>query len=433
MNTNKPQKNILSLDAILLLAMATAHFWFNQVSSAFLVTLLAIYVLLDLIHPQMADEIPNPKKRHKFLFLTKLGIVLFSLMFAAILPAGFNIIQRQMNEPTSFATDGLIQTEVAIEFLLEGKNPYTEDYTNTLLADWQGGEPPFTPVPGPLYHNVYLPFLFIASIPAYLLSQAFLGWYDQRFVFLLFYLGTLLLLPAIVKKQRQQLILMCLVGLNFLFTYFLAEGRNDVVILFGLVLCTAFLAHGYNKSSAFVLGLTLMVKHQAWFFLPFYLLYTLPKPINLASIKKWLISLWPLYVAVAVVLIPFLIWDFSSFIADTVFYITGQSEYSFPIRGIGLSHIMVAIGIIPSLEAPFPFLILSLGFGLPVLAYTLRRQYKTNSLANMWLGFALFGFTFQYFSRFFNDNYMIFLVQALFIAQFVNKSVSAAEESKVAS
>jgi hypothetical protein len=68
------------------------------------------------------------------------------------------------------------------------------------------------------------------------------------------------------------------------------------------------------------------------------------------------------------------------------------------------------------LEAEFPFVLLSLPFRLVALYWGIRRQWRENTLANMWLGFVVFAFTFQFFSRFFNDNYFIFTIQALFIA-----------------
>jgi hypothetical protein len=36
----------------------------------------------------------------------------------------------------------------------------------------------------------------------------------------------------------------------------------------------------------------------------------------------------------------------------------------------------------------------------------------------MWVGFAVFSFVMQFFSRFFNDNYFVFVVQALIIGYF---------------
>lgn len=409
-----------SWSTIILVALVSTHVIFNQVTSALIVLALALFIGLDLILPKMPDEIKEPRRIDRLIFLTRITIVFFIIAISTIAPSGLAIVRRQADGPATNATDSMVQTEVALGYVLKGKNPYVEDYTDSALADWRAGEPPWTPVLGPLYHFVYLPFLFIGSLPFYLISHATIGWYDQRFLYILLFFLTLLLLTTLVKKQRDQLILLSLVGLNLLFILFLAEGRNDIAILFGLVLTSAFLARGQYKLSAVVLGLTLMTKHQAWFFLPFYLLYSFPHQTDRSSIQRWLKSFWPLYITVAVILIPFLIMDSHAFLEDTIGYIIGLSEYSFPIRGIGLSHLLVALGLIPSYQASYPSLLFALLAGVPILVYGLKRQWRNNSLSNLWLGFVLLGFSVQFFSRFFNDNYYIFLVQCFFIAAFID-------------
>lgn len=315
------------------------------------------------------------------------------------------------------AHDGLIQTEIAIGYLLEGKNPYTEDYINTAMADFPGREPPLTEAP--LYHNAYLPFLFLSGIPIYKLSQAILGWYDQRFVYLLAYFSVLLLLPQLVARPRDKLALIVAFGLNFLFTFYLADGRNDVLILLGLVLTTVLLARRQVAASAIVMGLAMATKHQAWFLLPFYLLYLLPRQPDRADIKRLVRQTSPMAIVVIAVILPFLIWDTAAFIDDTVFYVIGSGSDSFPMKGWGFSTLLLATGLISSPEAAFPFIIFELLFGLLVLFLMLRRQWHNNTLQNMWLGFAAFSFTFQFFSRFFNDNYFVFILQLLVITTFI--------------
>ena len=421
----KPSGFALSWDMLLLIVLFVAHLWFNPVSNALVVTLVAVYIALGFLFPAMPDEMDAPRLRDRLVFSTRLFIVMFVLFIAAVLPTGWNILQRHVEGPATHAHDGLIQTEAAIQFLLNGKNPYTENYVNTPMANFKGGEPPFTSAP--LYHNAYLPFLFLSSIPFYQASQAILGWYDERFFYVLLYIGLLLLLPQLVQKQRDKLILLMAFGLNVLFTYFLADGRNDVVVMFGLVLTTVLLVHRQVAWSAVVLGLMVATKHSAWFFLPFYFVYLLPDPVNLKTIRTTLLKISPLFIVAAIVLVPFLIWDAASFIDDTVSYIVGTSATSFPIKGWGLSTLLLTAGIIPSPESAFPFGILEAGVGLPLLVFLLARQRRENTLQQMWFGFALFSFGVQYVSRFFNDNYLVFILQSLVIASFL--TVSRAEKN----
>ena len=259
---------LISWNSIILVALGTAHLAFSQITSSLFVVAMAFFVGLDLVFPKMPDETENGAARHQYLIhLTKIALIFFLVALAVILPTGYNIINRLAEGPAKNATDGLIQTELAIAFVLEGKNPYVEIYHDTILGDWKGGEPPWTN--SPLFHFVYLPFLFLSSIPFFLLSKAFLGWYDQRVLYIILFFASLLLLPSLVRRQRQKLTIIILVGLNFLSAFFLADGRNDAVIFFGLLLTTVLLSKGHLKLSALILGLTLMTKHQAWFFLPF--------------------------------------------------------------------------------------------------------------------------------------------------------------------
>lgn len=47
----------VSWDTLLLLVLAMAHLYFNPVSSALVVSLLALYVLLGFAFPHMGDEV----------------------------------------------------------------------------------------------------------------------------------------------------------------------------------------------------------------------------------------------------------------------------------------------------------------------------------------------------------------------------------------
>jgi uncharacterized membrane protein len=191
------------------------------------------------------------------------------------------------------------------------------------------------------------------------------------------------------------------------------------MILLGLMLATVLLARRKVAASGVVLGLTMATKHQAWFFLPFYLLYLLPGRPARADIKRLLGQTWPMAVAVIAVILPFLIWDAVAFIDDTVLYVSGSGTGSFPMKGWGFSTLLLAAGLIPTPESAFPFIIFELLFGLPVLLLALWRQWRNNTIQNVWLGFAVFSFTFQFFSRFFNDNYFVFVLQLLVIAAFI--------------
>lgn len=408
---------VLPQDTLLLLTLTVPHLWFNPVSNALVIIMLAAYVVMDLTFAggQSRDKLSDRGQR--ILFLAQLFIVLFVITMSVLLPTGLEVIQRFREGPASHAHDGLIQTEEATKYLLEGKNPYVENYVDTPMADFPGREPPLTEAP--LYHLAYLPALILISVPLYAISDTLMGWYDQRFLYVLLFFSTLILLPQLVDGQRRKLSLMIAFGLNFLFAFYMADGRNDIVVLFGLVLTTLLLTRRKILLSAFILGITLAVKHSAWLFVPFYLLYLWPSDTPARSIRTVLKRTWPMFAAALVILTPFLIWDATAFVDDTLLYITGSGADSFPIKGWGFSNLLLTSGIIPTPESAFPFVIFSIIFGLIALIWTLRRQWLNNTLQFMWIGFVIFSFVLQFFSRFFNDNYVIFILQAFIIAVFV--------------
>ncbi|MCL4394849.1 MAG: hypothetical protein M1482_08640 [Chloroflexi bacterium] len=409
----------IPLDVLLLVLMVIVHLWFNPITSALIVTLTGVYLSLAILSPKMPDEMQESGRSDRFVFLLRLTIVLSIVLAAAIQPIGIGILNRHVQGPATNANDGMIQVEEATQFLLAGKNPYTENYRNTPLADWRGGEPPWTPIPGTLDHNAYLPFLFVLTAPFYLLSVASIGWYDQRFLYLAIYLGLLVLLPALVRRQRDRLALLMALGLNYYFTFLLGDGRNDIVVLFGLVLVTFLLARRMVRASAVALGLTLMTKQTSWFFLPFYLAYIAELPLTARSIRSFFSKTWPLILVVAAVLLPFLVWDARSFLEDTFLFLIGAGSDSYPIRGLGFSTLLVAAGLLPSANSAFPFGIIELLAGIPVLILLLVRKQRQNTLQFVWLGFAIFSLVVEYFSRFFNDNYLLVGLQALVIAAFI--------------
>ena len=82
--------------------------------------------------------------------------------------------------------------------MLQGRNPYVENYLSTPMAEWGINE--FRTA---LYHYPYLPWTFLSSAPFRVLSRAAIGWYDQRFVYLLLFALTLLLLPGLARRRGR--------------------------------------------------------------------------------------------------------------------------------------------------------------------------------------------------------------------------------------
>jgi hypothetical protein len=142
---------------------------------------------------------------------------------------------------------------------------------------------------------------------------------------------------------------------------------------------------------------------------PFYamLLYqNLPAPNRLQTMTK-LAAL--VAVVVAIVVGPFAFWNLSDFVKDVFAYPAGNVEINYPIRGYTIGVLLVGAGLIPSPLDPFPFWIMQLIVGFPLLARLLIYQWRDNTPGRMLMAAATFIFGLGLVSRFFQDNYVGFV------------------------
>ena len=83
---------------------------------------------------------------------------------------------------------GVVQLPLAIEKILQGESPYGADYSGTALVRQARASTFWEPLGGNpiLRHRAYLPGTHLVMLPAYLVSRAAFGFFDPRFVTLLF-------------------------------------------------------------------------------------------------------------------------------------------------------------------------------------------------------------------------------------------------------
>ncbi len=365
------------------------------------------------------------KKNTSFFNLSKLILIIILLAIFILIPIFSDIDHRLRHEGYGMVHDGIIQTEQALEYLLEGKNFYTENYSNApivnLTLTWLENTLNFNPAQ---YHYVYLPFYVFFSVPFYLFFNIFFHWYDQRVV-LIFTLFVLLgLVLKMGKLKEKTLVIIILLFLNPLFLRFFNEGRNDIFFIFWILLALYFLLKGRIRASSIPLALAILSKQSAWLLLPFYWFYiyynlTL-KGSFINKIKDTVKLICPLFLIIVVVLIPFLIWDAKSFWEDIVLYINGNLPSSYPISGYGLSSFLLQAKLgVKTMQDYFPFWILQLIFGIPLILLLFKAQKKNNTLSQMMFNYGLFLFVFWFFSRFFNDNYLNVLAIIFTLAYFL--------------
>jgi 4-amino-4-deoxy-L-arabinose transferase-like glycosyltransferase len=384
------------------------------IASAFAV--LVIYVILDVLRDRF-NEVRVQR--------AKLALVWLIIILTVVAQSLLLVFLRQATGPASYTHDGgVIQTEEALKYVLAGKNPYVEDYVNTPMAEWG------LDYKTALYHYPYLPWTFLFSAPFYLVSQAVLGWYDQRFVYLLLFVITLLLAPRLAQRRADKLGLVMVLGLNPIMGVDVIFGQNDSFVLFWIVLALWLLLPSREKRgdrkwgvvlSVISFGLACASKPTAWFLAPFYFLYLLRgEDISVGNLRALVIPLLrraiPFFVIFAVLVLPFAVWDWGALADDVWGWASGVAEVPYQIRGWGFANFILGLGLVESKLDYFPFWVPELFICLPLLLFLLWKQVKTNILGAMLYGYSALMFVFFYFSRFLNENYLGFILAFVALA-----------------
>ncbi len=362
----------------------------------------------------------------------KLTLIWLIILLTVFLPSLKLALLRQASGPASYSHDGgVIQTEAAIDYLLAGRNPYIEDYLNTPMAEWGINE--FRTA---LYHYPYLPWTFLFSAPFKLASEAALGWYDQRFVYLLLFALTLLLLPRLAGTRTRSLLLVMLVGLNPLMGTDLIYGQNDSFVFAWIVLSLWLWARGRSNASsgtpwritsALAFGLACASKPTAWFFAPFYLLWIVGS--ETASVGAWIRKAvrlgWPALAAALLVIGPYFIWSPGAMFDDVWKWSAGTSETGYQIWGWGASNLVLAFGWVKSRFDMWPFWIGELLLAGPLMGALLWRQWQENRLGRALWSYGVFLLAFFFVSRFLNENYLSYILAFLVLGALIREDAGA--------
>ncbi|MEA2064877.1 MAG: glycosyltransferase family 87 protein, partial [Patescibacteria group bacterium] len=313
--------------------------------------------------------------------------------------------------------DETLHTEIAIEYFLSGKNPYKENYFNTIFAEWHYTFNRFSQItPPPIYHYAYPPFSFIMPLPFYLVGQKLFDYYDQRWLYIILYLFSVFLLFKIPNKKNQKILLVSFFAFNPVILGHLFFGSNNIAVLFWIILTIYLLKKNRLLFSSISLAFAAGVKQSAWFILPFYFTYIFFKKDK--NFIKTFKSVCPFFIVSIIIFLPFFIWDAYSLFDDILYFSSGKSVNSYPIGGIGLTGILVKFNIIKSPLSYFPCWIFQALFGLPLLVYLLKRQIKNNSVKVMLFNYSLFLFVVWFFSRYFYLDHFNYIMVILVIGCF---------------
>jgi hypothetical protein len=308
------------------------------------------------------------------------------------------------------------------------------------MADW--GLPEFRTA---LDHYPYLPWTFVFSAPAKLVSDTVLGWYDQRFVYLGVFVAALILAVRLApaSRPRWRLALLMLLGLNPIMGLDLLFGQNDLFVWAWIVLALALLSRTFvtaaaqstARRSSFIIphssfwlpslafGLACASKPTAWFLAPFFALLLAHDQISSwrdipRAIPTMLRRGWPALAAFVLLLGPYLAWNANAMIDDVWRWAAGSTETHYQIWGWGASNFVLAFGDLASRFDPWPFWVLEVAVALPLLLWLGWRQTRHNTIAAACWHYALLLFGFLYVSRFLNENYLGYILAFLALGYF---------------
>jgi hypothetical protein len=355
----------------------------------------------------LAFAYPFRDHRGRGSFTTRARVAHLAAIIAAfvIIPALASIILRETGKPYTYIHDGALMVEEASRKFLAGMNPYVADYLDTPMFFW-----PMINNPA-LYHLTYFPFMFLVTGPFVWFFDHFGFVWDQRYLYLPAYIGTLALVPFIVKGTAPRLAMTAAIALNPQLFPFVVEGRNDFFVLLFLFAGLALLTRERRTMSSLAFAAAGAAKLHALIFLPFVAVYLMAtkRPHNLREAIGALVPTWPAALFLLATFVPFLVNNFGAFWDDVVSYNAGGAAWTYPISGMGFSAILLGLGLIPYRQADFPFAAIEIAVATPIAAWWFIRLWQRPTIATLLAGYAITLLAFLFFGRYFQGNYLGFI------------------------
>jgi hypothetical protein len=347
-----------------------------------------------------------------------------------VLPLLAHVAIRHRTGNLRFTHDGgVTYIEAAIDHLVAGRNPYAASYAGTIVEQKFASDPGwsqwnFRPI---LEFLPYLPLPVLLGLPLRLGIEPLLGFYDQRFLYLLL-LGLSFLFLARLFPAPDRPLGLALVFLNPLLIIYLIQGTIDIVLIFWMILGAYFLARSRVAAASICFGLAAVSKQFAWFLWPFLLALWLPSGGSRGYRLRVLVRrVLPGAVAALLVILPFLLWSPRDFIEDVLLFNFGVLGTFYPFGGTpgyGFANILLATGVVPSVRDSFPLLPIQLLITLPVIGIGLLRVHRSGRAAEVFRFAAASLFAFLYFSRMFHFSYFGVLLVFLVLARGLDRAAA---------
>lgn len=363
------------------------------------------YILIGIGAMRFSDR----EKAQVFL----LSVTIIFLIAVSLLPE----ISDRASGKSWIMHDNALQIEAAAEFLIEGKNPYVENYYETPMKRWDKIVTSHGEVSDnyALIHCVKLPWHILSAVPFKLFFEKTINFYDQRMLYVFLYIFSLFLVYSLPSNYSDKRFFLVFYGLNPLFALQVVIGVGDVFVLTWVLLFIYLLKADKIMWAGFVLGVACASKHSAWFLVPFYILHLW---LRYKELRTTILHSWPISIVPLALFTPFIIWDPVAFWQDIYQYPAGTLSTSYPINGFGFSMFLYSRGFIETIHSPYAAWMFQLPIGIGLFFYLYQWQKQRNTVSQMVLNSALFLFVFWFFSRFFNLNYLGYLLIIFMAAYF---------------
>jgi hypothetical protein len=293
-----------------------------------------------------------------------LALGAFAIAVIALPTAAFVAYRVQTGVPLHLQ-DGSYQTEIAAAELLRGRDPYGTDFAAAGMARWPMYTDPA--LSAGLHHYPYSPLTVLYAVPVVVVGQLTGLPPDLRPLLLItgaLAFWVILTLPWPWTSRYMLATLLCLNPLMFW-----QDGRNDALWLTTLLLAVALAYRHRWLLACLALGVSAAFKIFALPYLPLMGLLLIfwwrRRYVEAGTARLGVLALiLPIVMTVA----PFLLWSPSALIGDTIGFTSVAGPHGYPIRGYGLSVLLLAAGILPSPYATFPFGLVQAVVGAILLA-----------------------------------------------------------------
>ncbi|QQG41092.1 MAG: DUF2029 domain-containing protein [Candidatus Levyibacteriota bacterium] len=336
------------------------------------------------------------------------GIIIF------VLGSAFSsaIIVRHQTHPVYQIHDMPLQQEIAIRFLLDGKNPYNTSYFGTFLEQWHYSDTEINPA---LYHFVLPPFYILFAIPFYFLSNHTIGYFDARIPLLFLNFFLLITGSLFVKNEDKKRSFLMFLAFNPAMLLYTLEGRSDIFMLAFFVFGLWLLQKKRYGFAGVFMALAFAIKQSVWPFFPFYASYVYFQTKN---IKQTIIYFVPFAITFFAIVAPFFFWNSKAFLDSVIFYLSGATTQSYPISGYGFGMMLREFNFIKDVHAYYPFIVWQIIFGLPLLYILIKFLWSKPTIQRLLISYGIFLFVFWYLSRYFNNSHLAYLSVVFIIAYF---------------